>query len=64
MKPRNIDEVCGQPAGSFQKFIKEQQEKETFEQNKVKERIRAAKINKILHPSSCICSYCSPDLRK
>jgi hypothetical protein len=40
MKTKTIDEYCGQPEGSFRKFIQEQQAEEVRQEQERKERIR------------------------
>lgn len=45
MKTTTIDEYCGQPAGSFKKFIQEQQAEEARREQERKERIRKRKTS-------------------
>jgi len=46
MKPRTLDELCGQPPGTFNSFIEGQKKELADEEKARKERIRAARFDK------------------
>lgn len=50
-KLKNIDEVCGQPAGSFEKFIKDKEQFQKDLEIHRKARIQAIKHGLPLPPS-------------